>query len=286
MVQVDVFWTYALGASTAVVASRQIAREQDEGKQALDSPYFIKTVLFLAVLFAPSGVCLLWAFPSWETMHVGDRNLPAWLVTGFAATNITQGILGFWVAWKLIEYRRRYAAFLQIMLGYFLMFFILVHGWDGSGYQRFFSATREDFLNWTTGNIAAWFTSDVAATLGLFAMFMLPVLFHYYSAWVREGYELADDIDPAAARGVTRGQVIGTLLLALVAGGLGAAIAASLLVRAFGWAAGGALFAAIAAFAGVRRGGLLGRIYDRLMLEGAPTPRPDVSGRASVAGRA
>ena len=50
-----------------------------------------------AALFVPSGVWLLWRFPSWETMHAGDRSLPAWLVAAFVATNATQGVLGFLV---------------------------------------------------------------------------------------------------------------------------------------------------------------------------------------------
>src|SRR5215831_2221872 len=154
MVQVDVFWSYGIGATFAVAAARQLARfhEQQavakEKKSVLETPFFTKTVLFLAILFAPSGLYLVWNFPSWETMHVGDKNMPAWLVTLFAITNITQGILGFWVAYRLIAAKKLYSAYLTIIAAYFAMFFILVHGWDGTGYQRFFSETRQDFLNW------------------------------------------------------------------------------------------------------------------------------------------
>src|SRR5689334_23366460 len=152
MVQVDVFWSYGIGSTFAVAACRQLAEHHREGrgqgKKAFDNGYFTNTLLFLSILFAPSGMYLLWAFPSWETMHAGDRDLPAWLVTGFAITNITQGILGFWLAYRLIVARRVYVAYLTIIAAYFGMFFILVHGLDGTGYQSFFSATREDFLHW------------------------------------------------------------------------------------------------------------------------------------------
>src|SRR5215212_10227092 len=101
MVQVDVFWSYAIGAGFAVAATRQIARSAATSRstpdrwQRLNSPYWVATVLYCALLFAPSGVYLLWAFPDWETMQVAHNHtsLPAWLVTIFAITNVTQGML-------------------------------------------------------------------------------------------------------------------------------------------------------------------------------------------------
>ena len=126
MVQVDVFWTYALGASFAAAAGRQLKETAREGGSPFYTPYFMRALLFLSILFVPSGVCLLWAFPGWETMFAGDRNLPAWLVTLFCVTNITQGILGYWVAYKLVEKDRLYWAHMQWVFGYLLMFFILL----------------------------------------------------------------------------------------------------------------------------------------------------------------
>jgi hypothetical protein len=75
MVQVDVFWTYALGASFAASAGRQLKEEAGDGKPTFQSYYFVRTLLFLSILFVPSGVCLLWVVPGWETMFAGDRNL-------------------------------------------------------------------------------------------------------------------------------------------------------------------------------------------------------------------
>ncbi len=150
MVQVDIFWSYGIGSTFAVTAARQVrARAQrpepeprDEPPTRWTDPYLARTLLFLALVFVPSGVYLVWGYPSWETMHVGDNDMPAWIVTLFAATNITQGLLGYLVTQWLLVRGRSYLAYLQVIVGYLGMFFILVHGWDGTGYQRFFSATR------------------------------------------------------------------------------------------------------------------------------------------------
>jgi hypothetical protein len=90
MVEVDVFWSYGIGAGFAFASSR---RDRSKPlRAALDSTCFRDTLLFLACAFAPSGVALLWQFPGWETMYLGTRELPHWLVALFAATNITQEI--------------------------------------------------------------------------------------------------------------------------------------------------------------------------------------------------
>ena len=90
MVQVDVFWSYALGAGFAITHAWQLEQERKANRSPFDHSSFRNTILFLACIFVPSGVYLVWAFPSWETMHVGDRDMPAWLITAFALTNVTQ----------------------------------------------------------------------------------------------------------------------------------------------------------------------------------------------------
>src|SRR5919201_1908103 len=200
MVQVDVFWSYGLGSTLAVASSRQIlARRRtakadpeptEVGPPAISrwaDPHLMKTLLFLALIFAASGVYLVWQFPSWETMHVGDRDMPAWLIVTFAITNVTQGLLGFWVVERLLAAGRSYLAYLQILVGYVGMFFILVHGWDGKGYQRFFSATHSDFVHWH-GDWSAWLTSDVALTLLGMGVILVPTLLTLVARWQTEGY--------------------------------------------------------------------------------------------------
>ncbi len=271
MVQVDVFWTYALGAGFAAAAGRQLKEASDTGESPFQSPYFLRALLFLSILFVPSGVCLLWAFPGWETMFAGDRTLPAWIVTLFCVTNITQGILGFWVASKLIEKGRLYWAHLQWVIGYMLMFFILVHGWDGTGWRRFFYAG--DIADWRAGvdySIWAFAYSDVALTLYAFGLVILPVMFIWMSTWMKEGYRLAD-VDPRQESETTMGSLTRTMLKMMFVYALGSAIIASLLIHLIGWIAGVPVFIVLLYLAGIRQGGLFHKQIGRLTLETDPT---------------
>ena len=257
MVQVDVFWTYAIGAGFAAAASKQIESEPDEDKGAwYKSPYFTANLLFLSVLFAPSGVCLLWAFPSWETMHVGDRNLPAWLVTLFASTNITQGVLGYWVAHKLIRAGYRYAAFLQMLLGYFMLFFVLVYGWDGTGYRRFFSETKADLANWGLANAFTWLVSDVALTLYLFGIIMIPLMLYMMSTWLHKG-AAKPGIETKADENREKWNYAKLILYIILCGPLAMAIIAGLLVHILGWPVALILFALLVYFTVLRKGAYL-----------------------------
>lgn len=274
MVQVDVFWSYSLGAGFALAATRQLEKvgRSDHGGP-FRNHYYTNTLLFLALAFAPSGICLLWAFPSWETMHVGDRSLPAWLVTAFAVTNVTQGILGFWVTYKLLMKKKRYLAALQTWVGYFLLFFILVHGWDGTGYQRFFSYTKLDFLSWDSSRISNWATSPVALTLYGMGVILIPWLLMVFSTWLKEGYHLGD-VDQARAKKRTRFGLSLSFLALIWVYALLPAIAASLIIKGitiqlgpvWGWVLGIPVFSLLAYFLLLRRGGLLYRWADGVLL--------------------
>lgn len=192
MVQVDIFWGYGIGAGLALAAHRQIAtlvkKTESAWTAAMNSSYFTKTLLFLSLVFVPSGFWLLWAFPSWETMQAGDRNLPVWLVGAFSVTNMTQGILGYIVAQQLIRKNKVYGAWLTLIAAYFGFFFILVHGWDGEGYMRFFSPTLADYNpSWSWNTALSWFSSDVALTLYGMSVIFLPSLCGLTVAWIRDG---------------------------------------------------------------------------------------------------
>jgi hypothetical protein len=289
MVQVDVFWSYGIGASFAFAAARQladfhkrqVAAGTTERKSVLETLFFTKTVLFLAIIFAPSGLYLVWAFPSWETMHVGDKNMPAWLVTLFAVTNITQGVLGFWVAYRLIAANKTYTAYLTIVGAYFAMFFILVHGWDGTGYQRFFSETRDDFLHWGAKSVGDWLVCPVALSLYAMGVFLIPVMLGWIGTWIRDGYALderARDLAPPP-----RAAIDLMFLSTVLVEALGAAIIASLLIHQLGWILGAIAFAVVGYFFAVSPRGLSGLLYRRLMERRKPradlaiTPSPAVS---------
>jgi hypothetical protein len=248
------------------------------------------TLLYCALLFAPSGAYLLWAFPDWETMQVAQTHasLPAWLVTLFAATNVSQGILGYWVTAKLIRSGRRYAAFLQVALGYFGMFFILVHGWDGRGYQRFFSADRAVFASWPTSptfsdalsRASRWLTSPVALTLAGMSVIVI-VLLWIMVVWVKEGYQLAGLDNTVGSTTIV------ALVLGLVfAGALSSAIVASVLIHLLGWWIGTPVAAAVVWLVVVRPGsGLAYLFFGRLRLS-QPVPATTIGSAVPTAATA
>jgi hypothetical protein len=279
MVEVDVFWAYGLGAGFAAAATHQIAMAKDRPSTAgargwqhhFSSPYFTVTVLYCALLFAPSGAYLLWAFPDWETMQVASdhASLPAWLVALFAITNVSQGIVGYWVTAKLIRAGRRYAAFLQVGLGYFGMLLILVHGWDGRGYQRFFSKDQAVFGSWPRNpafgdaleRAARWLTSPVALTLAGMSVIVV-VLLWIMSAWLKEGYWLVGTRDaPATAT------IVGALLGLVFVGALGSAIVSSVLIHLLGWWIGVPVAVGVVWLVAVRpRNGVAYLFFERLRL--------------------
>ncbi len=268
MVQVDVFWSFALGAGFAASAAPQLRKEE----KPFESPYFVKTLLYLSILFVPSGATLLWGFPEWETMQAGSyQTIPAWLVALFNMTNITQGILGFWISYRLIRAGKTYAAWLMLVLGYFCMFFILVHGWDGTGYQRFFYCCMgwgaDTCTPWGPGeySVLRWLVSPVAVTLYAMGVVMLPLLFFWMSDWTKKGYELGD-VDGTRALATTRGQIARSILRLVFLQCVGMAIAASMLVRFLGWVPGFLVFAALAYLVFLRPGGLTGRLVEGITL--------------------
>ena len=260
MVQVDVFWSYGIGAGLGLASAARGLVKNEAPRDALRSTDAFHTLLFLAIVFAPSGFVLLWNFPSWETMHVGTRELPGWLVAIFGVTNITQGLLGFAVARWLSSRGRAFSALLHWLGGYFGMFFILVHGWDGSGYQRFFSPTREALTGWTWSTAASWLTSDVALTLMAMGVVLIPWLVGLSVVWLR-GSKRA----PSAA------VLSVAILLLLIVGVPAFATLSSLLVRALGPIGGAASTLALAALLCHRRYGPLRRLFSWLGFEESVT---------------
>jgi len=66
MIEVDVFWSFAFGASFAAFAQESLRAEE----KPFVNEWFLYTLVFLSTIFAPSGIYLLWAFPGWESMFV------------------------------------------------------------------------------------------------------------------------------------------------------------------------------------------------------------------------
>ena len=190
MVQVDVFWAYGFGGSLAVAAAKPLRSVQTP----LGSTYFVYTLLFLSLIWAPTGMLLLLRHPSWETMQAASSitAIPPFLVLGFGITNITQGMLGFWVGHRLTMQQRFGLAHLNWLAGYLGMFFILLYGWDGFGYDRFLY-DRDMFggVPWSPGAGLQpgagprFFVSSVAQTLYLDGVFLLPAFFALFVRWLR-----------------------------------------------------------------------------------------------------
>ncbi len=255
MVQVDVFWSYGIGAGLGL-ASAAKGVKVEKLKDLVQSQPALQTLLFLAIVFAPSGFVLLWNFPSWETMHAGTRDLPGWLVAIFGVTNITQGLLGFVVARSLCARGKAFSAYLHWIGGYFGMFFILVHGWDGTGYQRFFSPTREALNGWTWNTAASWLTSDVALTLMAMGVVLIPWLVGLTVSWLGASVR-------APSPAVLSASVLGILILGVPA----IAIASSMMVRVGGVIGGTLGTVALFALLCAPRFGLLRRHFESLGFE-------------------
>jgi hypothetical protein len=164
MVQVDIFWSYGLSAGLALAGQKAIKAAPSWWQ---NSAFTIAT-LWTGLVFVPSGLYLLWGFPAWETMFVAENHLsiPAWLVTLFGLTNLTQGILGFYVTSYFLKAGNMRAAFWQPLWSHLAMLFVLVVGWDGAGYKRFFYAGSGG--EWHSGlsyPISDFFSSSIFFTL-------------------------------------------------------------------------------------------------------------------------
>jgi hypothetical protein len=175
MIEVDVFWSFAMGAGFAAMAHREI--ERGAGERVL-----LYTVLFLSLLFAPSGLYLLWRFPGWESMYLfaSKDELHAALPTLFALTNVLLGVLGFLVAAWLVRRGSLRGAHLASSVAYQAMFAVL-----GFGYRRFMYPEAEG-VGWRAGRaypLAAFFSSEVFATLLVMGLALLPALFYPQMKW-------------------------------------------------------------------------------------------------------
>lgn len=173
MVQVDVFWSYGLSAGLALAAHKTLKKAPSFWK----TPAFTLALMWSACIFAPSGLYLLWAFPEWETMFVArdHSSIPAWLTALFGLTNITQGMLGFYVTAHFIRSGKMFAAKMQTIWSHAAMFFILVFGWDGTGYKRFFyPGTGPEWHSQVEYPLSAFFSAPIFFALLGMGVFFVP----------------------------------------------------------------------------------------------------------------
>ncbi len=226
MVQVDIVWSYAFGASFAAAAGHLLKKED----KPFTTKWFVFTLLFLSLLFAPSGIYLLWEHTQWETMQIATckEDIPAWLVTLFALTNITQGILGFYVSYKLARANRLYESHANWIIAWIIFWFILVCGWDCTGYQRFlYDMSVNNGELWDPGKhmgIKFFYESRVWWTLVVMACFFAPMLLYGYVNFIREGLKSIPSIPKEKHPGLIKilaiifgTQWVACLILAIIA---------------------------------------------------------------------
>jgi hypothetical protein len=158
---------------------------------------------------------------------------------------------------------RPYVGYLQWAAGYFAMFFILVHGWDGTGYQRFFSPDEGSLANWSWPTAWAWLNSPVAHTLEVEAIFIVPPILGLSARWLRQGYA-SQEVPAADAARMGAGTLASSILVFSILVLPAVAVVASVLVRTLGWAFGTFGFSCFAWLVLLRRGGVLHRHFEQL----------------------
>ncbi|MBW5424259.1 hypothetical protein GKQ77_22270 [Streptomyces sp. BG9H] len=255
-IQAALFWAYAVGATFALSAGRQLqvwerinAGEGPRTRSRAANPYLALTALFAAVLMVPTGLFLLWQNPAWATMHVADGHEGVWagFVLFYAGGIPVAAIVGFLVAQTLVLVGAGYWAYLQCVGGYFLLFGTLIHGWDGRGYERFLSPGAADFTHWpresVVNHVLDFLTSGTFLALLLFGAAVIGTMLATEIGWLMEGWSLPGaDEDRAVPR------ILGIAIAAASVHGLPfvGALLASVLVRLVGGWVGLPLFAVVA----------------------------------------
>jgi len=189
-------------------------------------------------------VWLLKVHTSWETMQLFNAydDIPALWVLIFAITNVLDGIIAYYICHRMIKRGNFFGAAMQVILGYFIMFFILAHGWDGWGYDRFFydrNAIANGGAAWTpgSGDVFTFITAPVAITLYVMGIIILPPMFYFSIKWLREGLEA----DESVPKDKILSPAMLTILFLFTALGiaLGLAIGATLVCKLFTFITGG-----------------------------------------------
>lgn len=268
-IQAALFWAYAIGATFALSAGRQLQwwerSVRGEGvrtRSRAADPYLALTVLYAAVLLVPTGLFLLWQNPSWATMHVADAHEGLWagFVLIYAGGIVVGALLGHLAARLLVLVGAGYWAYLQSVGGYFLLFGTLIHGWDGNGYRRLLTTSTRAYREWPreslVNNVLDFLTSGTFLALLVLGLPVVGTMLAAEIGWLVEGWRLPGaDADRKVPR---------ALAVAIAGAGVHGlpflgALGASVLVGLLGWVLGLTLFAVLA---GV------------VLLPGPPAPSP------------
>ncbi|MGW0394464.1 hypothetical protein ACWDYJ_26975 [Streptomyces sp. NPDC003042] len=290
-VQAAPLWAYGIGATFAVAAGRQLQwwerSVRGEGvrtRSRAAHPYLALTVLYAALLLAPAGMYLLWQNPAWATMQVAHDHNGVWAgVALFHTGSVVVGaLLGFLAARLFVLGGAGYWGYLQAVAGYFLLFFTLIHGWDGTGYRRLLSADPRAYADWSADGavnaVLAFVTSGTFLAVLVLGSAVVGTMLLTGIGWLVEGWRL-----PGAAADLRVPRVVAVLIAGagVYALPFAGALGASVLVRLLGWWAGLALFAALAGAALLPARSPVRRLYTLVGIpdrhwRAEPEPDPDL----------
>ncbi|MFE9404909.1 hypothetical protein ACFYNY_24690 [Streptomyces sp. NPDC006530] len=274
MVEVDAFWAYAIGAGCALSTAEQLQPPVPPDRQrAVRDRQLAATLLFMGLLFAPMGIWLAVRFPGWETMYL-IRGLPPWGMGLFNAGITLCAVLGHLCTHRLLVNDRTWAAVLQLLMAYTGVFFVLIHGWDGTGLHRFLAPapqaeySKAPLPSWA--ELAIWLRSPVPPTLLAMGLVLVPSLLWLNTRSYTQGLRrLAPVTPPRRLPGLL---AVSRILLVILGPCPALALAAGLAITEWGVVLGGVLWAACAAVL-LRPQGALAAHCRRLVLPSVYGPR-------------
>ncbi|KAG0261778.1 hypothetical protein BG011_000680 [Mortierella polycephala] len=184
MIEVDVFWSFSFGAIFAACSARKLKDEDT----FWNTPSFVYTLLFLSLIFAPSGLYLLWDNPGWESMFLlGDKNeIHAILPTVFAFTNVLLGIIGYYVTYRKIRKLRHNPTMPMSYNKYWIHAYTIFCAILGMGYNRFMYPS--DYVAWRAGIVyplTDFFTSRILYTLLAMGVVLIPAAYIPCYIWMK-----------------------------------------------------------------------------------------------------
>ncbi|WP_371750485.1 hypothetical protein OG302_42945 [Streptomyces sp. NBC_01283] len=161
MIQADVVICYGLGSVFALSHARHVPPVSVAARR---DPRLAGVVLCTSFVVSPVVLLMMWRYPGWETMWVVSAP-PVWLLVAMVPGLNLFATAGYLSTRALLGRGSYGAACAQWHASVFGTVFVLFHGWDGTGYQRFLSPTAQDFAQWGQGpvpeRVLAWLVSPV-----------------------------------------------------------------------------------------------------------------------------
>lgn len=161
MIQADVVICYGLGSVFALSHARHVPRLSVGARH---DPRVAGVVLCTSFVVTPVVLLMMWLHLGWETMWVVSTP-PVWLFVAVVLGLNLFATAGYLTTRALLRQGRYGAACAQWHASVFGTVFVLVHGWDGTGYQRFLSPTSQDFARWGEGpvpeRVLVWLLSPI-----------------------------------------------------------------------------------------------------------------------------